>query len=107
MESLVKDIIYYILKYINVKESHIWLNIGDKDIYIYGNLIPSNLAEYERRSYLDTHFSYHNYMGATNRKKIRTLLMQEINKMLLFIGLSHYFYIGYGDTIYTLKIQVR
>lgn len=110
MDILIKEIIYYLLKYVDIKHSYINLAIGKDRITLYGNILPSNLAMYENRSLISTDFQYLNYRSIRDTVKqddIRNALLKEINKMLLLIGISHSHYIGYGQSINTLKIEKR
>lgn len=110
MDILIKDVIYYLLKYVDIKYSYINLDIDKDKITLYGNLLPSNLAMYENRSLINTDFQYLNYRSirpTVKQDDIRKSLLKEINKMLLLIGISHSHYIGYGQSINTLKINKR
>lgn len=108
MDTLIKDIIYYLLKYVDIKYSNIYLDIGKNKITLYGNLPPSNLALFENRSLIATDFQYLDYRSMRNNIKqddIRKALIKEINKMMLLISISHSHYIGYGKTINTLTVK--
>lgn len=69
MDILIKDVIYYLLKYVDIKPSYINLAIGKDKITLYGNLLPSNLAMYENRSLINTDFQYLNYRSIRNTVK--------------------------------------